>query len=189
MGFDVRQAVALPWLALAGFWLVTALGAKRALRVQSTGSRLYHCLLMATAFALLFRPQARIGQLGWRMVASPTAAYTGLALTIVGAGFAIWARMTLGGNWSATITEKENHALIDRGPYQIVRHPIYAGGLVAMLGTALVYGEAGCFLAVLVALLAWWFKARVEEEFMTRRFGDQYRRYQREVKRLIPFVL
>ena len=190
MKFDLNHAVTFPWLVLAAFWAVTAVSAKRPLLMESVASRLYHVLFMSAVFALLFRHDARIGQLGLRVIpASPEAAYAGLALTTVGAAFAIWARSTLGGNWSATVTVKENHSFVQRGPYQLVRHPIYAGGLIAMLGTAVVYEEAGCFIAVVLAFVGWWLKARMEEEFMAQQFGEDYRRYQRSVKQLIPFVL
>jgi len=190
MKFDLNHAVTFPWLVLAAFWAVTAVSAKRPLRMESVASRLYHVLFMSAVFTLLFRHDARIGQLGLRVIpASPEAAYAGLALTTVGAAFAIWARSTLGGNWSATVTVKENHSFVQRGPYRLVRHPIYAGGLIAMLGTAVVYGEAGCFIAVVLAFVGWWLKARMEEEFMAQQFGEDYRRYQRSVKQLIPFVL
>jgi protein-S-isoprenylcysteine O-methyltransferase Ste14 len=145
---------------------------------------------MTAAFALLFRADLRMGQLRWRIVApSPPAGYIGLGLALLGAAFAIWARLALGENWSAAVTVKENHAFVQRGPYRLVRHPIYAGGLLAMLGTAIVYGEAGCFVAVILAFVGWWVKARREEQFMTQQFGDEYRCYQRNVRQLIPFVL
>ena len=190
MLFNVNQAVTFPWLVLATFWVITAISGKRALRRESNASRLYHVLLMTAVFALLFRQGTRIGLLGLRIVpASPQAAYIGLALTSLGAAFAIWARSTLGGNWSASVTVKENHSFVHYGPYRLVRHPIYAGGLLAMLGTAVVYGEAGCFVAVALAFVGWWLKARIEEKFMTQQFGEEYRRYQKDVKQLIPFVL
>jgi protein-S-isoprenylcysteine O-methyltransferase Ste14 len=189
MKLDLNQAVTFPWLVLAVVWLMTALRLKNPLRRESGVSRLYHLIVMTTVFALLFRHDARVGQLGLRILpASPAAAYTGLVLTSLGAAFAIWARSTLGGNWSASVTVKENHSFVRGGPYRLVRHPIYAGGLLAMLGTAIVYGEVGCFIAVVLAFLSWWLKARIEEEFMTQQFGEDYRRYQRSVKQLIPFV-
>jgi protein-S-isoprenylcysteine O-methyltransferase Ste14 len=190
MKFDINHAVSFPWLVLAGWWVVTAAKARRSVRVESSASRLYHLLLTAAAFTLLFRGDARVGLLGWRIVpGSAGAAYAGLALTTLGAAFAMWARSALGGNWSASVTVKEDHSLVQRGPYKLVRHPIYAGCLLAMVGTAIVFGEVGCFVAVVLGLVAWWLKSRVEEAFMTQQFGDDYRRYQRNVKRLVPFLL
>jgi len=190
MTFDLNHAVTFPWLVLAAFWVITAFSAKRTLRRESSVSRLYHLLFMTAVFALLFRDGARIGPLGLRVIPqSREAASIGLTLTSLGAAFAIWARLTLGRNWSATVTVKVNHSFVECGPYRLVRHPIYAGCLLAMLGTAVVYGEVGCFVAVVLAFIGWRLKARIEEAFMTQQFGEDYRRYQRNVKQLIPFVL
>jgi protein-S-isoprenylcysteine O-methyltransferase Ste14 len=190
MQFDFIQATNYAWLALATVWVLTAARAKPSVRRQAGGSRLLHILVMAAVFALLFRHDIRIGPLASRIVPASTAALLfGFALTLLGAAFAIWARLQLGANWSAAVTVKEDHALVQHGPYRLVRHPIYAGGLAAMLGTAVVFGEAGCFLAVALGFAAFWWKTRIEEEFMTGQFGAEYSQYQRSVKRLIPFVL
>jgi protein-S-isoprenylcysteine O-methyltransferase len=87
------------------------------------------------------------------------------------------------------VTVKENHTLILRGPYRAVRHPIYAGMMMAMLGAALVYGAAGCFVAVILGYVGFFLKARKEEQFMTQEFGEEYRKYQTSVKQIIPFLL
>jgi protein-S-isoprenylcysteine O-methyltransferase Ste14 len=131
-----------------------------------------------------------VGPLAWRLLpAWPAIAWTGLALTVIGCAFAIWARLSLGRNWSGTVTVKEGHQLMRRGPYAVVRHPIYSGGLLALLGTALVVGELRGLLGVALAFLGWGTKLRLEEAFMSEQFGAEYTRYRREVKALIPFVL
>lgn len=67
--------------------------------------------------------------------------WLGLLMVICGLAFAVWARIHLGRNWSGTVTVKEDHELIRSGPYGIVRHPIYTGLLLAIAGTAIVFGE------------------------------------------------
>src|SRR6266700_1743527 len=179
------------WVALGIFWLVGALRAKRTERTQSPVSRLLQIAPEIAAFSLLFGRLAGRDWLRWRLLPEDFlfAAWVGLALTAVGTVFAIWARLWIGRNWSGHVTIKEQHELIQNGPYAIVRHPIYAGILLAILGTALVPGEVRAFLALPVAAIGWTFKLRTEESFMTQQFGAAYVDYKRRVKALLPFVV
>jgi len=187
---DLHLYINAAWLALVAVLLAGAFTAKRAARRESWSSRGVHMALLAVAMMLLFSGTRHFGPLTWRFVpASAAGAYTGLALTVAGVAFAIWARAVLGGNWSGTVTIKEDHTLVRRGPYRIVRHPIYTGCLLGFLGTAVVFGELGGLMGTAIAFLSFWLKSRVEESFLTEHFGPQYQRYQREVKALIPFVL
>ncbi len=113
----------------------------------------------------------------------------GVALTWMGIAFAIWARATLGRNWSGMVEVKQAHKLIVAGPYRIVRHPIYSGILLALLGTALGIGELKSFVALPLFFTAWLTKSRHEEEFMRQQFGNDYAAYQSKVKALIPGVM
>ena len=178
------------WIAVGIVWLAAALGAKQATRTQPVATRAAHLALMITAFGLLFCRRLEFGVLAWRVVpAEPALAWLGLVLTAAGCAIAIWARVLLGGNWSATVTVKQDHSLVRRGPYAVVRHPIYSGGLLGLLGTALALGELRGFLGLALAFAGWWNKSRIEERFMTEQFGNAYIEYEREVKALIPFLL
>ena len=110
-------------------------------------------------------------------------------LCIAGLLFCFWARAALGRNWSGTVTLKEGHELIQRGPYRLVRHPIYTGLLAMFLATAIAYGRLGGFVGVLIAFASFWIKLIGEEKLMLQQFPDQYAAYQERVKRIIPFVL
>jgi protein-S-isoprenylcysteine O-methyltransferase Ste14 len=68
----------------------------------------------------------------------------------------------------------------------MVRHPIYTGVLLAMLGTAIGCGRPLSLLGAPIAFAAFWKKARMEEQFMTEQFGAQYTQYQRAVRAFIP---
>ena len=70
-----------------------------------------------------------------------------------------------------------------------MRHPIYTGFLLALLGTAFVYGQARCFIGLLIVGLGFWLKSRIEEQFMVQQFGEQYLRYRQQVRALIPYLL
>ena len=63
-------------------------------------------------------------------------------IVVAGAAFTVWARITLGRNWSAEVTFKQDHELIESGPYALARHPIYTGMIVMALGKAINYGRA-----------------------------------------------
>ncbi len=107
---------------------------------------------------------------------------------LLGTGFAVWARRQLGQYWSARVALAEGHQLIQTGPYHLVRHPIYLGGLVGVMGTAIVIGEMRGLLSVVFVLAVVVLKIRTEEAFLGERFGSAYRQYRDEVKALIPFV-
>ena len=115
---------------------------------------------------------------------------SGLARHSTAAGllFTVWARIHIGRNWSGTVTIKEGHELITSGPYAIVRHPIYAGLLLAFVGSGLARGEWRGVLAVVIAFLALWRKLRLEERWMREQFGPAYQAYSQRVAALIPFL-
>jgi protein-S-isoprenylcysteine O-methyltransferase Ste14 len=110
-------------------------------------------------------------------------------IVLAGGAFTVWARVTLGRNWSAEVTFKQDHELIESGPYALVRHPIYTGLLAMALGTAIDYGRPLGF-ALLIALCSglWW-KARQEEQVMQKHFPDAYPQYKSRVHAIIPFLL
>ena len=108
---------------------------------------------------------------------------------LIGCCFAVWARVVLGRNWSGSVTVKENHVLVTRGPYRWVRHPIYSGVLLLLLGTVIVAGTVVTGMYVVVVALALWLKMRTEESFMQETFGERYRDYRQHVKALIPYVM
>ena len=187
---DIDLWINRVWLALGVIWAIGALLTKRTARVQTTGSRLIQGALAAGGFFLIFRADIGIGPLGWRFgPESAGAAYTGLALTVCGAALAVSARVFLGRNWSAMVTIKQDHEIICRGPYALVRHPMYSGFLLAVLGTALALGEVRGLLALGFVFLGLWLKLRTEEQFLTDQFGARYVQYRQETKALIPFVL
>ena len=83
---------------------------------------------------------------------------------------------------------KRDHQLIRSGPYSFVRHPIYSGLLLAILGTATYIGEIRGLFALALAIIGLKWKSLTEESFMQEQFGSSYIEYKRHVKALIPFV-
>jgi protein-S-isoprenylcysteine O-methyltransferase Ste14 len=179
----IFKATYAAWVVLGLVWVAGGSGNKRTARDESSGSRALHLFLTLAGFGLLFGLAPRHAE------AQPLTGVVGLALTVAGVAFAIWARLTIGRNWSAMVTLKENHELVRRGPYRIVRHPIYTGILLAMLGSAIAFGRWPGYAGFAIAFVAFKQKSLTEEQFMVEQFGDAYVRYRTEVKALIPGVL
>lgn len=189
MDFNVQSWIDYTWLALVIIWIVSSAYAKPAARAQSGNSRLIHLILTIMAFVLLFDTRINLGPLNEPVIpASPTLDYLGFGLTMAGILFTIWARFCLGANWSASVTVKESHTLIRKGPYSVVRHPIYSGILLGALGTALAFGRMRCFVGVVLLTIGFRVKSLLEERFMQEQFGMQYTSYKHDVKALVPFI-
>ena len=169
-------------------WVVSALRAKRTVQIQSSASQLLFTAILAVG-GYIFAKQSGIPWLD-RQLFSVTVplALAGLLVVLIGVAFSIWARFMLGSNWSSRVTVKENHTLVRTGPYRIVRHPIYSGILLGMLGSALQRGGIRCFVGVLICGLSFWLKTRAEERFMVQSFGEEYLQYRHKVKALAPFI-
>jgi protein-S-isoprenylcysteine O-methyltransferase Ste14 len=177
------------WWSWVAYWYASSVNASAPKRVQSPGARLFYRAEMVSAFALLAVPRLGIGWLGLRIVPRSEALFvSGAVMLVAGLAFAVWARLHLGQHWSGHVTLKDGHRLIRTGPYAIVRHPIYTGLLLAILGTAVAVDEVRGVLAVLIAVQAHVRKLRIEERWLSEEFGGEYDRYRREVKALVPGV-
>ena len=142
---------------------------------------------LVLAAALLIPDRLPLGPLERPLLHGSFGLYLfGVALTAAGLLLTVWARIHLGRNWSGTVTIKEEHELVDDGPYRLVRHPIYTGLLVAFIGGALARNEWRGALAAVVVVIALWRKLRLEERWMTETFGETYRRYRDSVPALVP---
>ncbi len=177
------------WIVVGIVWAIGYLLASRAKRTQSVVSRVAHLAIMIAAFALVFRMPVHEGFLFARFLPPEAAvAWTGFAITLAAAAFAVAARLVLGRNWSGTVTVKYDHTLVREGPYSLVRHPVYTGLVFGLFGTAIAFGRTECLVGVALAVIGCWQKWRIEEQFMTEQFGAQYSEYRQHVKALIPYV-
>lgn len=131
-------------------------------------------------FDMLFKPLWLTPDLvGWVMV----------LVAIGGFAFCWWARLHLGRLWSASVTRKEGHRVVDRGPYAIVRHPIYTGLLIAAIGTAVIKATPIAFVGVVLMTIAFVIKGRLEENFLREELGAaDYDAYRKRVPMLVPFA-
>jgi protein-S-isoprenylcysteine O-methyltransferase Ste14 len=187
--FFHHNTLATIWTVFWVLWILPAVFGKRTVRRQTNGSRILQLILLLVAYVLIVNGELGLDWLNLQLVPEGRASTAlGYGLLMAGMLFAGWARLFLGGNWSSSVTLKEDHTLVQSGPYRIVRHPIYTGLLVALLGTAIALGELRCFLGVLLAAIAWKIKSMSEETLMVQEFGDQYTRYREQVKGLVPYL-
>jgi protein-S-isoprenylcysteine O-methyltransferase Ste14 len=177
------------WVVFFLYWAISALSSKAAKKSESVVERLQRMAPLAVAYGLLFYNATPVGWLNKRFVSdSSYAAAIGVTLTAAGVAFAIWARWHLGANWSAIVSIREEHELIRSGPYRRVRHPIYTGMLLAMAGTALVRGEVRGLLAFAITLAAFYTKARKEEAWLRREFGEKFEAHAQQTGMFLPKI-
>jgi protein-S-isoprenylcysteine O-methyltransferase Ste14 len=177
----LKVALIVIWIIFALYWFGSAFAAK-----EGKGSRRRIPLNGVTALAVVLLLRFLGGDS--LAVHSPVLGVIGLLLCLSGLAAAVWARVHLGRNWGMPMSQKAEPELVTSGPYRLVRHPIYSGLLVAVLGTALVTSLLGL---AIVALMTGYFYycASVEERNLSSTFPVGYPAYRANTKMLIPFVL
>jgi protein-S-isoprenylcysteine O-methyltransferase Ste14 len=178
--------IGLCFVIFAVFWMATAFSTKRTVRSRGWWRVSFAVILLGYFFVRfgILRPSLDPFLL-------PHTLPIGLladALALAGLIVMLWARVTLGRNWSAGVVLKEGHDLVTSGPYRFVRHPIYSGLLLLAFGWAIWRGRLSGFLGLVVWIVLFWIKARSEEALMIEHFGDAYLRYKERVKALIPYI-
>jgi protein-S-isoprenylcysteine O-methyltransferase Ste14 len=178
------------WSAFLVYWQIAAAGSKATQRIESVSSRIFRTVLLLTGILLLSWPRLPVSWLYRHFLpGSALAFFLGAAITVAWLLFSVWARVTLGTNWSRSVTIKQNHELITTGPYTFVRHPIYTGILAGFLGSALATTQFRGPLAFVLIFLSLWYKLRLEEKWMLSQFGDTYADYSRHTAALIPGLI
>lgn len=177
---SLRLAIAFIWIVFWLYWLAAAMGVKEGARAR----RRFPLGAVTIAIVVLLR-FSRGGSLA---VHSLALSAVGTGVVVAGLALAVWARLHLGRNWGMPMTEKAEPELVTSGPYRFVRHPIYTGLLLGMVGTALATSLLG--LLAVAALGAYFLHAAtVEERNLTATFPSAYPAYRARTKKLIPFVL
>ena len=176
----LQTVILIVWGVFWVYWLASALRAKTSTGSRRLGARIPIALLVV-GLARLFHGHSFT-------VHSTALKVLGVILFGAGLGLAVWARIYLGRNWGMPMTQKQEPELVTSGPYRFVRHPIYSGILLALLGSGL--ATNGYWLIPFVACLLYFiYSARVEEGIMTSTFPSTYPAYRARTKMLIPFVL
>ena len=186
-----RWLIVALWLGLIAYWAISAVGAKPSLGARQTWKEIgLRLIVAALVLIVLAVPPVRqtFRALQAYQARSVVLGVAGVVLCIAGVGLAVLGRFYLGRNWGLPASRKENPELVTDGPYRYVRHPIYGGIMLAMLGTAI---GAGAFWVVPLVLFSGYFvySARREESIMIAQFPGQYPAYMRRTRMFLPFAL
>ncbi|HEY6445501.1 MAG TPA: isoprenylcysteine carboxylmethyltransferase family protein [Acidobacteriaceae bacterium] len=168
------------------YWSLEAKNSKPAASSESKVSRLFHLTVLNGGLLLLI---LSVPGLTRRVLpSSPVIACLGVAIEIAGFALAICARRALGSNWSGEVRVAAGHQLVRTGPYRLVRHPIYTAVLTMYGGVMLVSGQLHALLALILILLAYLRKVRMEERILSEAFGDEFTAWKRDSWLLLPPV-
>ena len=183
------RLLSLIWLAWVMSWVVASFWSGRTKSfVPTRDSWIYRLPILIGA--ILLSPWTA-GAVGASQLYNPGDAGTYLLAVVVlfGISFTWWARIHLGRFWSNAITHKEDHRIVDTGPYGVVRHPIYTGLIIAILATGFAVATWTAILGALFISFGEWQKARMEEGFLSVQLGrDAYTLYSRRVPMIVPFL-
>ena len=183
------ELLALIWLAFLASWVGASFWQGRTKKqVMTLESQRYRLPILVGG--ILYTPWIA-AVLGWKplWVLGSTGIAIAAILSVAGIAFAWWGRLHLGKFWSNTITHKEDHRVIDTGPYGIVRHPIYTGLIFSAFATAFVPLTPMTLVGAALISFGFFLKARLEEQFLRGELGaDAYAAYARRVPMLVPWV-
>jgi protein-S-isoprenylcysteine O-methyltransferase Ste14 len=174
------------WLAWAVTWVAAAIWSGRTVKRPAIAREVAYRVITGAGAVLIFGMAAlrRHDILFWRL--DGAAGWLFAAVVLGGALFMWWARVTLGRFWSGSVTQKAGHYVIDRGPYAIVRHPIYTGLIVGITATVCVRASLQTLMGAMLMTIGVYIKARLEENFLRTELGPAYDAYAQRVPMLIP---
>lgn len=179
-------ACTIMWNLWVGSWIVAIFWSRRAAARPLALQEMASLILPAIGFGLLgfgslvthFTPLWALPEgIGWAFAA------------VCGSGllFTWWARVAIGSLWSAAVSRKEGHSIVQSGPYGLVRHPIYTGLIIAALAHAIIIGQAANLTGALLLTVGFWLKARLEERFLSEELSSSaYADYRRRTPMLVP---
>ena len=183
------EAFEVIWIGWVVSWIAASVWSGRTAKRAATYKTWLYRVVIFTG-AILIAPwtaealgDRRIWQVGYY------GAYALVCVILMGLALTWWARIHLGRLWSSAITRKEEHRLVETGPYGYMRHPIYTGLIVALLATAATETTTVALSGALLIAFGLWVEARIEECFLLSELGPEaYARYRRRVPMLVPFL-
>ena len=176
--------IGVGWTVFWAYWFVMAFAAKAE---QSRWAR-FAGVRVGIILVILLLVRLRVFKSHGAAAGDPWLVGAGLAIFVLGLALAVWARVYLGRNWGMPMSRRADPELVTTGPYQRIRHPIYSGVILGMIGTAMAVSPYWLYA---VAILGAYFlvSAVVEERTMGKLFPAAYPPYKRATKMFIPCIL
>ncbi|NIJ08688.1 protein-S-isoprenylcysteine O-methyltransferase Ste14 [Sphingomonas vulcanisoli] len=195
---DWLFAILMIWLAWGAVWLAAWFWTNRTTGSAGDSKQAPYRIVNLIGWIALFGDgvfQRQGGVFVWHFILPPlwqlpnAIGWAMAVLAALGIALAFWARATLGRLWSAAVTRKEGHRIVDSGPYALTRHPIYTAILTGAFALAVAKGTPISLAGFVVMVTGYTLKARVEEGFLARELGAAaYSDYRRRVPMLVPFA-
>jgi protein-S-isoprenylcysteine O-methyltransferase Ste14 len=182
------NAIAATWLVWLITWILAAGWSARTASHHDLGAESPSRVLTLAAVVMILASYWPLANaVLW--IAPVELRWAMFGLVLLGLGFTWAARLHLGPLWSSTSAPTEDHRIVDTGPYGVVRHPVYAGLLLAAAATAAERGRLEAIAGALVLVAAVSLRAKLEERFLRRDLGEEsYSAYRRRVPMLVPFA-
>jgi protein-S-isoprenylcysteine O-methyltransferase Ste14 len=178
------------WAVFYAYWLASALATKKtAVRESFLGSLIYRILVALAAILLVYATRMPNPMSAVIFPSTTPICVLVVAFSTAGLVTCIWARSTLGRNWSSVVMVKVDHELVQTGPYRFVRHPIYSGFILMFAAIVLLVGRVAGILALCLFVYSFVLKLRREERVMLKQFPMSYPEYVKKTKLLVPFII
>ncbi len=173
--------------SIGNFWQWARVSRRGAV-VQDRGSLAVLLVLQYVGLGLDFALAAVVPSAAIPWARTPLF-FLGLVFILLGVGLRWWAILTLGRYFTRDVAVSADQAIVERGPYRLVRHPAYSGTFLTMLGVGLALANwAGLVALLLCGFLGYAYRVRVEEAALVRTLGQPYLDYMRRTRRFIPLV-
>jgi protein-S-isoprenylcysteine O-methyltransferase Ste14 len=190
-------AIHLVWMLWGAIWLAMGLWANRTQVAVPARQQALYRVINFVAFGCMFFDIYRLTPRGlvwhpllpplWQV--PPSLGWLLAVLALGGLVLAVSARITLGRLWSAAVTRKEGHRIVETGPYALVRHPIYTALLMGSAAISIAKGTPVALAGFALMIVGYTMKARLEERFLARELGERaYAAYRRRVPMIVPFA-
>ena len=191
VGLPGLAAIALGFFLFSVTLLVARLRAGRGVKVavaRRDGASILGIMVQGFAFVL-----TAYGPIHVRLDPTSSTALAEAAAVLLLMLATVWlfdaATRTMGKNWSLVARTREDHQLVQTGPFAVVRHPIYVALFFSMVAMAIADGHSrNLLVAVPVFALGTWMRVRNEERLLREQFGADYDAYAGRVKRFVPGV-